>query len=252
MEFYYYSLGAGIVSVLFAILAAAFVLKKPTGTPKMNEIAKAIREGASAYLNRQLLTILAFAVVLMVLFAGLGYANILKNWVQIDIAFAVGAIASYLTAFFGMNIAIRSNIRTAKSAELGLKPAFWTAILGGSVTGFAAVGFSLIGLSLLLVLYHTVSMISVLIGFGFGASLISLFLRVGGGIFTKAADVGADLVGKTELNLPEDDPRNPAVIADNVGRQRRGRRRYGCRRLRELLGNPGGCAAHRGDTAYDL
>ncbi len=211
MQFYYYSLGAGIVSVLFALYAAVLVLRKQTGTPKMNEIAKAIREGAGAYLNRQLLTILAFAVILAILFW-----LFLPNGAQIDIAFAVGAVASYLTAFFGMNIAVRSNIRTAKAAEKGLKPAFWTAILGGSVTGFAAVGFSLVGLSLLLA-YLTVSKIAILIGFGFGASLVSLFMRVGGGIFTKAADVGADLVGKTELNLPEDDPRNPAVIADNVG-----------------------------------
>jgi K(+)-stimulated pyrophosphate-energized sodium pump len=212
MQFYYYSLVAGIVALAFAVYAAVCVLRKPTGTPKMNEIAKAIREGAGAYLNRQLMTILVFAVILAILF----YFLFGSHGLQIVVAFAVGAIASYLTAFFGMSIAVRSNVRTAKSAEKGTKEAFWTAILGGTVTGFAAVGFSLIGLSLLLI-YLGVSEIAILIGFGFGASLVSLFARVGGGIYTKAADVGADLVGKTELNLPEDDPRNPAVIADNVG-----------------------------------
>ena len=212
MLFYYYSLAAGIISVLFSICAAAVVLRKPTGTAKMQEIAKAIRDGANAYLNRQLFTIVAFAVIIAILLA----LFLHPNAAQIILAFAVGAIASYLTAYFGMAIAVRSNVRTAKSAERGTKEAFWTAILGGSVTGFAAVGLSLIGLSLLLA-YFTVSQVAVLIGFGFGASLVSLFARVGGGIYTKAADVGADLVGKTELNLPEDDPRNPAVIADNVG-----------------------------------
>ncbi|MDE1870747.1 MAG: sodium-translocating pyrophosphatase [Candidatus Micrarchaeota archaeon] len=211
MQFYYYSLLAGIASVLFAIYAAMQVLKKPEGTPKMREIAKAIKEGASAYLNRQLQVIAVFAIVLGILFG-----IFLPSGLQIVLAFAVGAVASYLTAYLGMNVAVRANIRTAKSAENGVKEAFWTAILGGSVTGFAAIGFALVGLSVLLI-FLTVSRIAILIGFGFGASLISLFARVGGGIYTKAADVGADLVGKTELNLPEDDPRNPAVIADNVG-----------------------------------
>jgi K(+)-stimulated pyrophosphate-energized sodium pump len=211
MQFYYYSLIAGIVSLLFALYTAKKVLEKEEGTPKMKEIAKAIREGSRAYLNRQLQVIVVFAVILGILF-GL----FLPNGIQIVIAFVVGAIGSYLTAYIGMNVAVRSNVRTAKSAEKGVKAAFWTAILGGSVTGFAAIGFALVGLSLLLI-YLTVSQIAILIGFGFGASLISLFARVGGGIYTKAADVGADLVGKTELNLPEDDPRNPAVIADNVG-----------------------------------
>ncbi|MGI0100625.1 MAG: sodium-translocating pyrophosphatase [Candidatus Micrarchaeaceae archaeon] len=211
MQFYYYSLIAGIISLLFAFYTARKVLKKPEGTPKMQEIAKAIREGSKAYLNRQLQVIAIFTIILAILF-GL----FLPSHIQIVIAFVTGAVASYLTAYIGMNVAVRSNIRTAKSAEKGVKEAFWTAILGGSVTGFAAIGFALIGISLLLA-YLTVSGIEIIIGFGFGASLISLFARVGGGIYTKAADVGADLVGKTELNLPEDDPRNPAVIADNVG-----------------------------------
>jgi len=197
--------------LLVSLVMAMKILKKPEGTAKMQEISKAIREGANAYLNRQLKTIAIFAIIIAVIIFFL-----LPGGHQIAIAFVVGAVASYLTAYLGMNIAARSNARTAKSAENGLKDAFWTGILGGSVTGFAAVGFSLIGISVLLA-YLTVSGIAILIGFGFGASLVSLFARVGGGIFTKAADVGADLVGKTELNLPEDDPRNPAVIADNVG-----------------------------------
>jgi K(+)-stimulated pyrophosphate-energized sodium pump len=211
MQFYYYSLIAGIVSLLFAIYSAIAILKKSKGTERMQEIAKAIKEGSSAYLNRQLQVIAVFAVILAILFG-----IFLPSGLQIVIAFITGAIASYLTAYLGMNVAVRANVRTAKSAEKGVKEAFWTAILGGSVTGFAAIGFALVGLSLLLI-YLTASKIAILIGFGFGASLISLFARVGGGIYTKAADVGADLVGKTELNLPEDDPRNPAVIADNVG-----------------------------------
>jgi K(+)-stimulated pyrophosphate-energized sodium pump len=210
MEFYYYSILAGIVALVVAIIAAVLVLKEDEGTPKMKEIAQAIREGSNAYLNRQLKTIVIFAVILSILFA------FMHNGLGIVLAFIVGAITSYLTAYLGMTIAVRTNIRTTKSAERGLNEAFKTAVLGGSVTGFAAVGFSLIGLGALLA-YFTTLQIPLLIGFAFGASLISLFARVGGGIFTKAADVGADLVGKTELNLPEDDVRNPATIADNVG-----------------------------------
>jgi K(+)-stimulated pyrophosphate-energized sodium pump len=201
---------AGILALLFSLGAAYSVLKRPEGTEKMKDISNAIRAGSKAYLIRQLKTIVVFAVILVIVLA------FLPNGLQLDVAFIVGAAASYLTAYLGMNVAVRSNVRTAKSAEKGVAHAFSTAILGGSVTGFAAVGFGLIGLSLLLA-FLTISKVALLIGFGFGASLISLFARVGGGIYTKAADVGADLVGKTELNLPEDDPRNPAVIADNVG-----------------------------------
>ncbi|MGC8651846.1 MAG: sodium-translocating pyrophosphatase [Candidatus Micrarchaeia archaeon] len=210
MEFYYYSLAAGALALLFSLVAAYIVLSMPEGTEKMKEVSNAIRAGSKAYLLRQLKTIAVFAVVLVIMLA------FLPHGLQLDVAFVTGAVASYLTAYLGMNVAVRSNVRTAKSAEKGVSHAFGTAILGGSVTGFAAVGFGLIGLSLLLA-FLTVSKVELLIGFGFGASLISLFARVGGGIYTKAADVGADLVGKTELNLPEDDPRNPAVIADNVG-----------------------------------
>jgi len=210
MEFYYYTLLAGIIAIIYALFAAYITLKKEEGNKKMQEIASAIKSGSAAYLNRQLKTIAIFAVILAILFL------FLPNGYEITIAFLTGAIASYLTAYLGMNVAVRANVRTAKIAEKGTNAAFKTAIIGGSVTGFAAVGFGLIGLSLL-IMYLTISKVEILIGFGFGASLVSLFARVGGGIYTKAADVGADLVGKTELNLPEDDPRNPAVIADNVG-----------------------------------
>jgi len=210
MEFYYYTLFAGIIAIIYALFAAYITLKKEEGNKKMQEIASAIKAGSAAYLNRQLKTIAIFAVILAILFL------FLPNGYEITIAFLTGAIASYLTAYLGMNVAVRANVRTAKIAEKGTNAAFKTAIIGGSVTGFAAVGFGLIGLSLL-IMYLTISKVDILIGFGFGASLVSLFARVGGGIYTKAADVGADLVGKTELNLSQDDPRNPAVIADNVG-----------------------------------
>ena len=210
MSFYVYTIAVGVLALLFSSWAAFSTLKKPEGTPKMREISLAIRAGSKAYLNRQMMTIAAFGIVLAIIF------YFIPNGVQLDIAFATGAIASYATAYIGMNVAVRANVRTAKSAEKGMKHAFETAVIGGSVTGFVAVGFGLISISLLL-MYLTIAKVAILIGFGFGASLVSLFARVGGGIYTKAADVGADLVGKTELNLPEDDPRNPAVIADNVG-----------------------------------
>ncbi len=210
MVLYAYSLAFGIIALLFSIFAAWITLKKDKGNTKMQEISDAIRSGASAYLNRQAMTIGIFVVILSILF------SFLANGMQIVIAFVTGAVTAYLTAYLGMNVAVRANVRTTKAAESGVSEAFYTAILGGAVTGFAAIGFGLVGISLLLS-YLTVSNIAILIGFGFGASLVSLFARVGGGIYTKSADVGADLVGKTELNMPEDDPRNPAVIADNVG-----------------------------------
>ena len=210
VQFYYLGLVFGIIALLFSAYASYVVLRRPKGSKKMEEIGNAIKSGSKAYLNRQLMVIGIFVVIIALLLL------LMQNGEQVAIAFVVGAATSYLTAYLGMNIAVRANVRTARAAEDGIKSAFSTAIIGGSVTGFAAVGFGLVGISLLLA-YLTVSKVAILIGFGFGASLVSLFARVGGGIFTKSADVGADLVGKTELNLPEDDPRNPAVIADNVG-----------------------------------
>jgi K(+)-stimulated pyrophosphate-energized sodium pump len=205
-----YSLALGVVALAFSVYAAYATLSKKKSTDKANQVAEAIRSGSSAYLLRQAKVIGIFVVVLSIIL------SFMPDGMQVVLAFVMGAVTSYLTAYLGMNIAVRSNIRTAKAAEGGTEKAFFTAILGGSVTGFAAIGFGLIGLSLML-MYLTVSKIMLLIGFGFGASIVSLFARVGGGIYTKSADVGADLVGKTELNLPEDDARNPAVMADNVG-----------------------------------
>ncbi len=212
VEFYFYSLIAGAIALAFSLGFAYSVLKKPVGNRKMQEVSHAIKLGAKGYLSRQLMVIAIFAAVLAIAFIFLPGGS----GVGISIAFVVGATSAYLTAYLGMSVAVRANIRTTKAAEQGVHKAFSTAIYGGAVTGFAAVGLSLIGVSLLLMYFGT-SDILLLIGFGFGASIVSLFARVGGGIYTKAADVGADLVGKTELNLPEDDPRNPAVIADLVG-----------------------------------
>ncbi len=208
-----YALAFGILALLFSLIAAYVTLRKPAGNKQMQEIASAIKQGATAYLNRQGKVIGIFAVVLAILFFILFYS---KGGLLIDIAFLTGALTSYLTAYLGMNVAVRANVRTTEMAKHGAEKAFYTAIVGGAVTGFAAVGFGIIGLVLILN-FIGLDKIPLLIGFGFGASLVSLFARVGGGIYTKSADVGADLVGKTELNLPEDDPRNPAVIADNVG-----------------------------------
>jgi len=207
-----YAFVIGVVSLAMSLIAAAITVRKPEGNKDMKRVAEAIREGSRAYLHRQGKVIAAFAIVLAILFL------VLKDGWLIDVAFLTGAFTSYLTAYLGMSVAVRANSRTANMAERGVEKAFYTAIIGGAVTGFAAVGLGLIGLVLLLNYFTlTPNTIPLIIGFGFGASLVSLFARVGGGIYTKSADVGADLVGKTELNLPEDDPRNPATIADNVG-----------------------------------
>jgi len=207
-----YAFVIGVVSLAMSLIAAAITVRKPEGNKDMKKVAEAIREGSRAYLHRQGKVIAAFAIVLAILFL------VLKDGWLIDVAFLTGAFTSYLTAYLGMSVAVRANSRTANMAERGVEKAFYTAIIGGAVTGFAAVGLGLIGLVLLLNYFTlTPNTIPLIIGFGFGASLVSLFARVGGGIYTKSADVGADLVGKTELNLPEDDPRNPATIADNVG-----------------------------------
>ena len=199
--------GAGIVSLVFAAYLVWSILSKPAGSPKMQEIAKAIQEGAQAYIMRQYKTLVLFVFLLAAL---IGW---LLN-VQTAIAFMAGVLCSALAGYVGMMVSVRANVRTAEAAKTGLKPALIVAFRGGAVTGFTLVGLGLLGVT---ILYSIYANLNVLIGFGFGASLISLFARVGGGIYTKAADVGADLVGKVEKGIPEDDPRNPAVIADNVG-----------------------------------
>ncbi|MDR1300411.1 MAG: sodium-translocating pyrophosphatase [Candidatus Nomurabacteria bacterium] len=198
---------AGAISLIAAGLLAWRVLKEKSGDKKMQEIARAIQEGAMAYLKRQYMTIAVVAVVLALV---IGFA---LGW-NLAASFAIGAIASGVAGFIGMNVSVRSNVRTAAAARNSLKQALRVAFRGGSVTGLAVVGLSMLGVSLMYIIFRDVNLV---VGFGFGASLISLFARVGGGIYTKAADVGADIVGKVEAGIPEDDPRNPATIADNVG-----------------------------------
>jgi K(+)-stimulated pyrophosphate-energized sodium pump len=201
---------AGLVSLLFAGLFARSVLKEGAGSEKMQEISGAIQEGAMAYLNRQYKTIAVVAIIL----AAMIYVLLGEDGGKIAFGFIAGAISSAAAGYIGMNVSVRANVRTAHAASKGLQKAMSVAFRGGAVTGLAVVGLALLGTSSFYILYGDVDLV---IGFGFGASLISLFARVGGGIFTKAADVGADLVGKIEAGIPEDDPRNAGVIADNVG-----------------------------------
>ena len=204
-----------VVGLLFAALLALRVVRADEGNARMIAIGQAVEEGALAFLRREYLTLVPFVVVVAVALWLLIDWYTGDSWIpRTAIAYLVGTVCSATAGFIGMNVAIRANTRTAAAAMKGLNPALRIAFSSGAVMGMTVVGVGLLGVIILYVIFENISYV---IGFGFGASSIALFARVGGGIFTKAADVGADLVGKVEAGIPEDDPRNPAVIADNVG-----------------------------------
>lgn len=217
----YYAAGAGVLALAFALFTMANVLKKDMGTPKMRDLSLAIQEGAMAYMNRQYKTLIPFTLVIFVVLWGAAYfievpeGSHLPIGAPSAISFLVGAICSAIAGYLGMNSTTKSNARTAEAARSkGLAAALDVSFKAGAVMGLSVAGLGLLGVSVLYIIFQNALIIN---SFAFGASVIAFFARVGGGIYTKAADVGGDLVGKVEAGIPEDDPRNPATIADNVG-----------------------------------
>jgi len=208
MDLTWFALVVGVLAMLVVAYLAWSIGKEDAGTPQMREIASYIEDGAKVFINRQYRTIAIFAVLMLI------PLTLFFKDMRVAIAFVLGSFLSLLAAYIGLRVAVKANVRTASAARTSSTRAFTLAFRGGAVMGLSVVGLSLIGVSALLWLYQDPNL---LVGFGFGASLAALFAQLGGGIFTKAADIGADLVGKIEQRIPEDDPRNPAVIADQVG-----------------------------------